>query len=120
MFDHVRAGNAKGKIGSRQGTGERIAILTGVPTSPCTNPYGDYFLGISLRNKQDYARLHGYELHLMAESVDSTIRAGPWQKVALLHQVGGMKALDGTLLCHCDVASALTQVVDVEGLGELA
>ena len=47
-------------------------MLTGVPTSPCTNPYGDYFLGISLRNKQDYARLHGYELHLMAESVDAT------------------------------------------------
>lgn len=58
-----------------------------MPTSPCTNPYGDYFLGISLRNKQDYARLHGYELHLMAESVDATVRAGPWQKVALLHQV---------------------------------
>ncbi len=62
-------------------------MVTGVPTSPCTNPYGDYFLGVSLRNKQDYARLHGYELHLMAESVDSTIRAGPWQKIALLSQV---------------------------------
>lgn len=81
------AGNAQGKIDTREGSGEKIAILTGVPTSPCTNPYGDYFLGISLRNKQDYARLHGYELHLMAESVDATVRAGPWQKVALLHQV---------------------------------
>ena len=80
-------GNAQGKIDTREGSGEKIAILTGVPSSPCTNPYGDYFLGISLRNKQDYARLHGYELHLMAESVDATVRTGPWQKVALLHQV---------------------------------
>ena len=31
---------------------ERIAIVTGIPTSPCTNPYGDYMLSLSIQNKQ--------------------------------------------------------------------
>ena len=31
---------------------ERIAIVTGIPTSPCTNPYGDYLLSLSIQNKQ--------------------------------------------------------------------
>ena len=39
------------------------------------------------QNKQDWARLHGHELHLMAASTDVRIRPGAWQKVALLRQV---------------------------------
>ena len=66
---------------------ERIVIVTGVPTAPCTNPYGDYLLSLSMQNKQDYARLHSYEVHLMAEAVTSHIRAGPWQKVGFIQKV---------------------------------
>lgn len=68
---------------------ERIVIVTGVPTAPCTNPYGDYLLSLSMQNKQDYARLHSYEVHLMAEAVTSHIRAGPWQKVGFIQKVRG-------------------------------
>ena len=62
-------------------------MVTGIPTAPCTNPYGDYLLSLSIQNKQDYARLHSYELHLMAEAVTSHIRAGPWQKVGFIQKV---------------------------------
>lgn len=65
----------------------RIAIVTGIPTAPCTNPYGDYLLSLSIQNKQDYARLHSYEVHLMAEAVTSHIRAGPWQKIGFIQKV---------------------------------
>ena len=42
---------------------------------------------LQLQNKQDWARLHGYEVHQMAELVDSHMRPGPWQKVGLLRKV---------------------------------
>ena len=62
-------------------------MVTGIPTAPCTNPYGDYLLSLSIQNKQDYARLHSYELHLMSQAVTSHIRAGPWQKIGFIQKV---------------------------------
>lgn len=62
-------------------------IVTGIPSAPCTNPYGDYLLSMSIQNKQDWARLNSYELHLMAEAVTPHIRAGPWQKVGFIQKV---------------------------------
>lgn len=75
-------------------------IITGVPTAPCTNPYGDYLLSLSMQNKQDYARLHSYEVHLMAEAVTSHIRAGPWQKVGFIQKVQTPLAL----ICHLAIS----------------
>ena len=40
-----------------------------------------------LANKQDWARYHSYEVHQMAELVDSHLRPGPWQKVGYFRQV---------------------------------
>ena len=48
-----------------------------------------------LKNKQDYARLHSYEVHLMAETVDHTVRPGAWQKVAFLLQVPHLRWMAG-------------------------
>ena len=62
-------------------------MLTGIPTAPCTTPYGDFFLSLSIQNKQDWARLHNVELQLMAESFDPKLRPGAWQKIALIRQV---------------------------------
>eukprot|EP00884_Botryococcus_braunii_P003810 jgi/Botrbrau1/1342/Bobra.0063s0053.1 len=62
-------------------------MTTGIPTSPCTTPYGDLLLALQLQNKADWARLHGYELHAMAEEVYAGLRTGPWQKVAFLQKV---------------------------------
>ena len=36
---------------------------------------------------QDWARLHGYEMHVMAAATDVRIRPGPWQKIAMIRQV---------------------------------
>ncbi|CAL8464438.1 g3973 [Coccomyxa elongata] len=91
VFSSFESGYITGKHQSRSGAEavdakERIVIVTGVPTAPCTNPYGDYLLSLSMQNKQDYARLHSYEVHLMAEAVTSHIRAGPWQKVGFIQK----------------------------------
>jgi hypothetical protein len=45
------------------------------------------FLSVQLQNKQDWARLHSYEVHQMAELVDSHMRPGPWQKVGMIRKV---------------------------------
>ena len=63
-------------------------MLTAIPTAPCIAPYGDYLLALSIQNKQDYARLNSYELHVMAQAVDPQhTQPGPWQKVAQIQQV---------------------------------
>jgi hypothetical protein len=77
--------------GAAAGAQERLVMVTGIPTAPCTNPYGDYLLSLSIRNKQDWARLHAYELHLMAEAVTSHIRAGPWQKVGFIQKARALR-----------------------------
>lgn len=67
---------------------QRIVMLTAIPTAPCIAPYGDYLLALSIQNKQDYARLHSYELHVMAQAVDPQhTQPGPWQKVAQIQKV---------------------------------
>ena len=79
--------------------------MTGIPTAPCTNPYGDYLLSLSIHNKQDYARLHSYELHLMAQAVTSHIRAGPWQKIGFIQKVL-FPAFNFPCPCHLQKAVA--------------
>jgi hypothetical protein len=63
---------------------DRVVVLTGISGTPCGTPWGDYLLQLQLANKADWARLHGYELHQMAETRDPHTRPGAWQKVALL------------------------------------
>ena len=48
------AGKHESRSSAEEGASasERIAIVTGIPTSPCTNPYGDYMLSLSIQNKQ--------------------------------------------------------------------
>ena len=38
--------------------------------SICSFPIADHFNSLGVINKQDYARRHGWELHLSAENVD--------------------------------------------------
>jgi hypothetical protein len=42
---------------------------------------------MQLANKQDWARYHSYEVHQMAELVDSHMRPGPWQKIGYFRKV---------------------------------
>lgn len=55
---------------------QRIAFATGLPTAPCTTPWGDMVLRLAIQNRQDYVRLHSHEYHLMAQSVDPHLRMG--------------------------------------------
>lgn len=64
-----------------------MAIATGLPTAPCTTPYGDLVVRLAVQNRQDYARLHSLELHVMAESADPRLRIGAWQKLGLVRKV---------------------------------
>ncbi|KAK9789231.1 hypothetical protein WJX73_005530 [Symbiochloris irregularis] len=65
---------------------DRLVMLSGIPTSPCTLPWGDHFVSLATQNKQDWCRLHGHEFHVMASSCDLRIRPGPWQKIAMMRQ----------------------------------
>jgi hypothetical protein len=79
--DHPARVGWAGRI-SRQvsSSSQRIAFATGLPTAPCTTPYGDLVIRLAIQNRQDYVRLHSHEYHLMAESVDRHLRMG---KIAL-------------------------------------
>lgn len=57
-----------------------------VPTSACTAPYGDLILLLSIQNKQDYARLHSSELHVMARQTTASMLPRAWQKIAFLQK----------------------------------
>ncbi|BDA50038.1 probable glycosyltransferase 3 [Coccomyxa sp. Obi] len=74
------------RLGLPGSSKERIVVLTGIHPIPCTTPFGDFFMSLQLQNKQDWARLRSYEVHQMAELVDSHMRPGPWQKVGMIRK----------------------------------
>ena len=57
---------------------------------------------LQLQNKQDWARLRGYEVHQMAELVDSHMRPGPWQKVGMIRKVPASSCLSPAIYVLCD------------------
>jgi hypothetical protein len=50
-------------------------------------PIADHFTTLALMNKQDYAHLHGLEVHLSAQNVDTkaTVRRSDSALAAALH-----------------------------------
>lgn len=92
---HEPAGAAEGLGRHHSRSSDRIVALSGIPTNPCTLPWGDHFVSLATQNKQDWARLHGYEFHVMAASTDVRIRPGPWQKIAMMRQVGRRSPFEG-------------------------
>ena len=49
-------------------------LITAIPTDPCQFPTADYINKLSVVNKQDYARLHNFELHISSE-IDPNVTA---------------------------------------------
>lgn len=53
-----------------------LTALSGPPLTRATGsrsfPIADHFNALGVANKQDYARRHGWEVHLSAENVDPT------------------------------------------------
>ena len=52
-----------------------MVIVTAIPADPCQFPTADLINKLSVANKQDYARLHGFELHVSSDIIDPNITA---------------------------------------------
>eukprot|EP00208_Stichococcus_sp_RCC1054_P005833 CAMPEP_0206142774 /NCGR_PEP_ID=MMETSP1473-20131121/18136_1 /ASSEMBLY_ACC=CAM_ASM_001109 /TAXON_ID=1461547 /ORGANISM="Stichococcus sp, Strain RCC1054" /LENGTH=1052 /DNA_ID=CAMNT_0053537897 /DNA_START=385 /DNA_END=3544 /DNA_ORIENTATION=+ len=63
-----------------------VAIISAVPPNPCSFPIADHFNALGVANKQDYARRHGWEVHLSAENVDPTA-IGNFNKMAFIKKM---------------------------------
>lgn len=61
----------------------RMVITTAVLAKPCSGSTGNYVNLLSIRNKQDYAQLHGYGLYWTSDTLDPSL-SGAWNKVAVL------------------------------------
>jgi len=63
-----------------------MLIVTAVQPKQCASTMGSYINVLSIKNKQDYARLHGYQLYVGTNQVDPLLK-GPWNKMALLKRL---------------------------------
>ena len=52
-----------------------VVIVTAIPADPCQFPTADLINKLSVINKQDYARLHGFELHVSSDVIDPSVTA---------------------------------------------
>ena len=50
-----------------------LVIMTAIPSDPCQFPIGDLINKLSVVNKQDYAHLHSFELHISADIIDPAV-----------------------------------------------
>lgn len=73
----VRSGTAVG------GTSQ-LLIATATQPAPCTTAHGDHVIQLSLKNKLQYATLHGYAVWPSTELLSPWDLGGQWNKVALL------------------------------------
>lgn len=64
----------------------RVLLVTGSQPSSCENSEGDHFLLKSIKNKLDYARLHGFEIFYNMAHLDQEM-AGFWAKLPLLRKL---------------------------------
>jgi hypothetical protein len=62
----------------------RVLIATATQPAPCTTIHGDHVIQLSLKNKLQYATLHGYALWPSTELLSPWDLGGQWNKVALL------------------------------------
>ena len=63
------------RISRRPERKRNMVIITAIPGDPCQFPIADYIHKLSVVNKQDYARLHGFELHVSSDIIDPNVTA---------------------------------------------
>ena len=81
-----------------------MGIVTAIPADPCQFPTADLINKLSVVNKQDYARLHGFELHVSSDIIDPNITA---VRAAFLSSVlAAASSRMGALACIRHVKSA--------------
>ena len=81
-----------GKNKSRSGK-PKMLLVSGSQPGPCANPMGDFFHLKFLKNRVDYARLHGLELFYNMASISKEMTSF-WAKLPLLRRL---------MLSHPDV-----------------
>ena len=72
-----------------------LLIATATQPSPCTTIYGDHVINLSLKNKLQYATLHGYAVWPSTELLSPWDLGGQWNKVALLSVLMDKGSSDG-------------------------
>ena len=50
-----------------------LIVTTSIHPDPCKKPHGDRVNQLSVLNKLDYVKLHGYEFHLVTHVVDKSL-----------------------------------------------
>jgi len=92
-----------------------MLIATATQPAPCTTAHGDHVIQLSLKNKLQYATLHGYAVWPSTELLSPWDLGGQWNKVALLSVLmdcgggsdggagaGGAPAFDGEWIMWMD------------------
>ncbi|MCO5573297.1 hypothetical protein L7F22_027066 [Adiantum nelumboides] len=64
----------------------QILLVTGSSSTPCDHPVGDHYLLKSIKNKMDYARLHGLKIFYNVAELDDHL-VGFWSKLPLLRRL---------------------------------
>lgn len=82
---HRKAAKAKFN-GTRKDGKPRVLIVTSSHPKKCDNKQGDQMLLKSIKNKMDYARLHGFDIFYNMDKIDSEM-TGWWVKVFLTHML---------------------------------
>ncbi len=50
-----------------------LIVTTSIHPDPCKKPHGDRVNQLSVLNKLDYVKLHGYEFHLVTHVIDKSL-----------------------------------------------
>ena len=61
-----------------------LMVVTATQPAPCTTVHGDHMVQLALKNKWQYAGLHGYGTWASTELLSPWDLGGQWNKVALL------------------------------------
>ena len=64
--------------------GSELMIVTATQPSPCTTQSGDFMVQLGLKNKWQYALLHGHRTWVSTELLSPWDLGGQWNKLALL------------------------------------
>mmetsp|Transcript_22187 Transcript_22187/g.36769 ORF Transcript_22187/g.36769 Transcript_22187/m.36769 type:complete len:290 (+) Transcript_22187:212-1081(+) len=67
-------------------TSSNVLLVTAIPPNPCKTDYGDHYNLLSIKNKQDYANIHGYIVFVGSEQIDPSLD-GAWNKAALMKRL---------------------------------
>ncbi|KAI3638494.1 hypothetical protein MIR68_002992 [Amoeboaphelidium protococcarum] len=84
--DDADISNDLKQLSSTTAASNRMLIVTGIAPKPCKLHEGDFLTMLSIKNKQDYARMHGYDFYMSTHLSDVNL-VGAWNKVALIRDL---------------------------------